>query len=427
MKPRLSIILGAGASLPMGLPSTQDLTKLVVETKLRGFEKDGRLCIADPSLSGAGIMRFYAGSETPDELEKAVPIYREIYDRLKVRFEWPNFEHILAALDELYSLSYSQNKSMVDDYKHILSPFVQIDDLPKAMLNPIFLRHAREEIFRIISREFQQRLSKKDPSNFKAFKSLIDSLRSHFSLSVFTLNYDDLVEQTGGVWFDGFVEPGKDCSEFSRKQFIEKFRDRENVLCHLHGSILFGHSRQTRAGSKSLSELVRYETAVQALDAANIGVSEHHDKGYLVSSGAMISGFNKVAKLSYSPAPYGYYYKALADTLTTCPRLLIMGYGAFDVHVNTWIHEFIEFHGNHRKAIWITPRSFKVQFEHTSTDQLFCFLSGPKFRPDNSASIFDRQPGEVEFSAHEHLAICANGFPFYDHDKTVDSILKFLS
>jgi len=68
----------------------------------------------------------------------------------------------------------------------------------------------------------------------------------------------------------------------------------------------------------------------------------------------IISGLDKITKLAHEPEPFGHYYQAFVDSLLACNRLLVIGYGGRDPHVNAWIEQWKRMHGDDRRAVWIT-------------------------------------------------------------------------
>ncbi len=106
---------------------------------------------------------------------------------------------------------------------------------------------------------------------------------------------------------------------------LSRAQSDDRVLIHLHGSVRFGYSIEG-----SPLELVRYTNADAALASLHIGVSDKNSHGNIISGTPIISGLDKVAKLSQNPVPYGYYYQALTQALTQNRCLLIIGYGGAD-------------------------------------------------------------------------------------------------
>ena len=82
-------------------------------------------------------------------------------------------------------------------------------------------------------------------------------------------------------------------------------------------------------------ELVKFENPDESLKRLDQTRSDLVDKGMLISGMPLVSGFNKVTKLVHNPMPFGYYYRSLLDELSSNERLLLIGYGARDQHLNT--------------------------------------------------------------------------------------------
>jgi hypothetical protein len=54
--------------------------------------------------------------------------------------------------------------------------------------------------------------------------------------------------------------------------------------------------------------------------------------------------------------PFGYYYNAFVNAAQACPHLLVAGYGAGDLHVNSWLNEeYPRVHGIRRRIVHINP------------------------------------------------------------------------
>ncbi|EQD60975.1 hypothetical protein B1A_09883, partial [mine drainage metagenome] len=167
--------------------------------------------------------------------------------------------------------------------------------------------------------------------------SLAQFLRAigqRFSLHVFTLNYDDLSDEALPNAFDGFTgtvnDGGRtDLRAFCPEAFVRRYWQEPLVLTHLHGSVRFGYSLLS-----AQDEPVRYDRPCDALETLKgMSVSDKLSYGSIVSAAPIISGLHKAAKLVQNPVPYGYYFRALMDSLVRTPRLLVVGYGGRDDHL----------------------------------------------------------------------------------------------
>src|SRR6516164_4858868 len=97
MKPRLTVLLGAGSTISLkpdvpgfrGMPSTDELTALVSKMQ---FPK--------VVLCGTPFL-FNERCEEPFALDTAVPVLQRLYRALLCTFESVNFELILYAIEQM--------------------------------------------------------------------------------------------------------------------------------------------------------------------------------------------------------------------------------------------------------------------------------------------------------------------------------------
>ena len=127
MKPTLTVLLGAGSTLnlgvtppdaqPIGMPSTHDLTK-----KIGGMEIPAALRRSVPILLGPDEGQPYYG------YTKKIPILPMIYHALTSEFDYVDFELILHAIEQLEPIAASiEDRRRVDRYRAVLSAFVEVN------------------------------------------------------------------------------------------------------------------------------------------------------------------------------------------------------------------------------------------------------------------------------------------------------------
>ncbi len=71
--------------------------------------------------------------------------------------------------------------------------------------------------------------------------------------------------------------------------------------------------------------------------------------GRLARIGPLITGLDKTAKV-FVAEPYRTYHHALHSLVERVPRLLVVGYGFGDLHVNANINHFWRLHGDDRRV-----------------------------------------------------------------------------
>jgi SIR2-like domain len=188
----------------------------------------------------------------------------------------------------------------------------------------------------------------------------------------------------------------------------------EPILVHLHGSVLFGYEQ---AGFG----LVKYsdsQTAGQTLERTRS--SDFYVSGQILSATPIISGHNKVAKLSHNPEPYGYYYRAFINSLLGSGRLLVIGYSGRDDYINTWLEQFKKKHQNERRTVWIGCLTKEHAFEDSADKDMIRALSD-NFNP--AFHWWDANSAEQIFDCGR-LKLVPSGFPVSTEMQT--SLVEFL-
>ncbi|MCL4485113.1 MAG: SIR2 family protein [Nitrospirae bacterium] len=327
MKKKISVLLGAGSTLcastrnNQGTPSTEELTT--------------RMC---------------------QEQDMA----KRIHDLLRSKYESVNFEDVLFALENLESYLFSKGSQRLlrsAQFDPVISAFTDLQTNIGIALDHQSISKARKTAIKnIFSRLvlFYQGLRNPDELYLKG---LVKKLQKYFSLNVFTLNYDDLIDLVFDSWFDGFMEEqeGTAFSSFNGPEFLRRFDSEKNTLLHLHGSIRFGFNAPGQGRHINPGEIVKHHDPVAAMDSyIRTFSTEILVAGQIVSQDPIISGLNKLDKLSLNPTPFGYYYNAFTRSMVTVPNLLIIGYGARDPHINEWIREFCRVHGKDRKIVLVS-------------------------------------------------------------------------
>jgi hypothetical protein len=284
------------------------------------------------------------------------------------------------------------------------------------------LRFARQSIISAIHAEIHNR-SLNLPKDLALYK-LIADLCEEFRLTLFTLNYDDLIDRGCPTGFDGFVADRENSTSgayweahsFDARVF-DLWRDSmEPVLVHLHGSVRFGPSRQG-------FDLVKYSSSAAAGEAIqSVSRSDKSSGGQIVSSDSIISGLNKAARLTLNPIPYGYYYRALIDSLLSNERLLVIGYGAADEHVNTWLEQFHLRHGDACRIGWIGMLKREMVGERTLEKDMIATLSNGNFQDFRHNSATEKPNALMECGDKLRLGVA--GFPLAGD--TLSELISFL-
>ena len=310
-RPRILVILGAGSTLHAGAPSTQEIDDRVFRIE------------TEPIKSVVGRLQS---------------------QRTEGNF---NFETVLAALEELDDFNLRKRQptawSRIGGYLAAFTDYLP-DFIP--ITDNSFLT-ARIQLIGGIKNFV---IDRTENSSADRLRSFFDTLRTVFDLTVVTLNYDDLIDRAG-VWYDGFNEQSSttDNSTFDFSGFHHQSIHHPAVLMHLHGSVRFSFPafgfESLRVGE--IIRSVRPERGLHAMLDPPRGIAQPTP---------IIAGDGKDRFMTRACVPFGYYYSAFINTIMTCSRLLVAGYGAGDQHVNSWLQEeYPRLHGARRRIVHINP------------------------------------------------------------------------
>jgi hypothetical protein len=297
-KSRLVILLGAGSTTHAGAPSTAEITQHVRDLRLK-----------------SGVIKTIV-----ERLEAQCPS------------ENLNFETVVYAIEELDDyLLRSQRPDAGRLVGGVLSAFTSLSEacgnLKTEGLRLAVLQSIADFVW-----------AKTKDASAAELGGFLERLREHFRLTVFTLNYDNIVDRAGN-WFDGFTDAqgtgGARHWRFNASAFRARFHREAEALAHLHGSVQFGYGG-------GVPDIVKYSDAGDALSSLRERPAN--------AAPPIISGFDKETKVARTPVPFGYYYNAFAEAISETPRLLVAGYGGMDPHVSIWFGEFVRALGELNRA-----------------------------------------------------------------------------
>jgi hypothetical protein len=399
MKPRLTVLLGAGSTMDLGIgpeavrigvAGTDEITKQIARHKFPAAFCKGVPFVIDDK------------QEKPFYFGQVVPVLPLLYRALKATYEVVDFELMLHALEQIEPLISTEAPLAV------LSAFVEIGRKYDVLTDRNLLRATRfavvEQIHRLITQIEVGRLAQRP-----AILEFFERLAQEFQVSAFTLIYDDIIDGASLPWFDGFTggaEQSGQGSAWEAKSLdatsFENWQHRsEPLLVHLHGSVRFGYS----IGDFGLRKYGSAQAAIRSLQG--ISRSDTYIAGQIVTGSPIISGLSKAAKLVHNPAPFGYYYKAFMDAMLMTDRLLVIGYGGRDDHINTWLSEFSR-KFSVRKAVWIGKLSGKMVGERTPEKEMIQLVAGGGFQ---DFLHYDDPENPNRMHQFNALALVPSGFP----------------
>ena len=304
---RALILVGAGASLEYGAPSTSHATQRVRKEVLTDK-----------------FMKYI----------KSDRAYTTIARRLATYFGGRgnvNFEQIFHCAHELL-FTYPPTSGAVNEFKPVLHPFLQnVSGIPQAALKPL-----AEQIIRSLYTMFSE-ASQAPQVSLSPLHEFISSLRRDCTPRIYTTNYDDFILQSIPDLFYGFSpSPSSEAKRFDPAHFWEMI-DVASVT-HLHGSIHMGF--HTPSLDNEMGELFWYDDLGNAKRNATfsggLGSTRRMDgSSYMPTS--IVTGLDKTSSLQQSP--FIHFYAGLGRDLVAADIIYVIGSGLSDLHINAWLRE----------------------------------------------------------------------------------------
>lgn len=334
MAEKLLVIVGAGASMMVGAPSTADVTKAV-----REIEQKVEIPI-------------------PDGLFRTKRVLEQVYQVLLQGYSAPNFETMVHALEVVQSLIAGWQPDATDRQRPVEAILCGGPRGGRAtsLFDGLAVGMASEDLYRKVHELFTSVSTlARTHDDWGKWKNFWTKLDQNFDLDIATLNYDTLIEAAFAA--EHFDEGFRPKSAPKDARFCPREFSQENKrLRHLHGSICFGPISQSR---NSRDDLERFEKdEVRRFSDPNDALScwrstersgNRSQAGRFASVGPLITGLDKTAKV-FVVEPYRTYHHSLYSVAEQTPRLLVIGYSFGDLHVNAVINHFWRIHGDESRV-----------------------------------------------------------------------------
>ena len=306
---RALVVMGAGASIEFGAPSTAELTQHVHE----GL------------VNSEAISQFGADQA-----------YQRINDTLASYLRGGQtavtFEHVYHCAQEILATTFEPTPGAVNEYRPILYPFVgrwaalNEEDALRALV-----RYLPEIIFSKLSAA-----SDRPKASLKPLSHFIERLRQDHVTRIYTTNYDDFVLQAAPDLYNGFDSSGgAEPQRFNGEEFWNSTG--EDCVFHLHGSVHFGFPTPIERDG-DLSLLCWYADRAEALRHSRYNSSEERqmDGSQFIPS-ALITGFDKLARMQQTPQSH--YYASLARDAMKADIVYVIGFSLADLHISARLAE----------------------------------------------------------------------------------------
>jgi len=300
---KVCLILGAGASIEFGSPSTEALTTLI-EKRLEG----------DQWIQGNNVFATYQ-------------LIKGKLQEFLVKPGTLHFEHIYHCIHELLQFSYEVSTEAFDEFRYLLQPFLSLkekdDLLAEDKLRCLEQRYIRF-IYEIISESCE---APKCP--IEALSEFINALKKSNILRSYNLNYDDFCFQADTSLYTGF-EKNK-VGRFLRESFFDM--EGKHSLFHLHGSVRMNFPHPDK--DFDIGDLAWFEDKKEALKYSSTPSSRRQMDGGQVATHPIVTGLDKLSKIQN--IPFNYYYSMFPRDLFSSDLVILVGYGMSDLHINNWL------------------------------------------------------------------------------------------
>lgn len=363
MKKKLMVVIGAGASIELGMPSVNDVDKLFSE-----WAK------ADYQLANDEDKTLYCYIR--DEVNRHYNLNPKQGLRKKT-----NFEEILYVILQLSATLGDDNYSLPTN------AFWELKKLPKIRsygeekyVDGNDLRQLCSKLVDNLTDEFRERCKVSKESNegdFNIFESFISQLNSDYDVAFITLNYDNLITQAIPTLFTGFDDGGS----FSPASVYE--RSDWGLIYHLHGSVHFDMK-----GENLDMHAIKWNADLNSSFSGNsLGRnSQDTSEGISMPTSVIVAGYGKTNQIQR--LPFRTYYSKVDEIAGKADAFLFLGYGFNDLHLNNSLHTIRG--GDRNKPVviidWAPDNQDPLQFRCDEWAYNLC-----KTVPVNSSEMATRQ------------------------------------
>lgn len=336
MNNRVTVIIGAGLPLNLGIPKDKDYPST------NNITQQLRLPYPDYSK--------YNQNVTP-ETNIVDQFYKHLvknYPIVGANNPPINFEQVFHCMEEYLSFAYSWDNCCYNtEICPVFGPFtnraIQFDRGELAAVIPQFLLRIMDIVDKY-DKYFQKELNGKE-------KWLAEFFRGLPTMDVFNFNYDTIIENIlgNGNFTDGFVSTSltRKYKVFSPKNLLDN-SEQLPTINHLHGCINYYHVDKPNDHVYELrhEDWVKYPD-YNTVRKMMIGRSQSQPRsqaGETIYNGPIITGLNKTAKLNC--VPFDFYHANLVNSIKNNHKLLIIGYSFGDLYCNQLIQRMNLIHSD---------------------------------------------------------------------------------
>lgn len=396
-KKKLMVVLGAGASIELGMPSVNNIDRLFCEWALDGYKLSN-----DESQSLYSYIR--------DEINRHYS-----FNPKSGMVKQTNFEEILYVILQLSAILSD------DNYNLPMNAFFGLKKLPKInsyrgekFVDGNDLRQLCSFLLDRLISEFRVRcdaVRNTNQTEFVHFKNFIHQLNTDYDAAFITLNYDNLITQVCSDLFTGFSDT---TGSFVTSSIYE--RESWGLIYHLHGSVHFDMQ-----GEPLDMHAIKWNPDLNSTFQGNSLGRNAQDtaEGIQMPTSVIVAGYGKTSQIQR--VPFRTYYTQLDRLVESSDAVLFLGYGFNDLHLNNCCHS-IRKNGNKKPVViidWAADDQDPLQSRQDVWSYNLCktipvnareMATRQQHAPPNIAALKSNEEFEVSRNPEYPLSIWYGGF-----------------
>lgn len=407
MKKKLLVILGAGSSIPCGLPSGGDLDRCMMAWSRRWAEEESE----------------------PDYFAVLWKSIEEYYARGNSRLHTPlNFEK---ALGDMVALAHwMEPPPWGDTLREIACDGAEPPRLKSAPPHgqgrygtTIAVTDQLTFLLAKLAQHMRELCRNLQPTSdaARSYAAILDGLRSDCEVGIYNLNYDTAAISAWAPAYTGFNETGA----FEPSRIHE--RAKWDFIYHLHGSVHYS------LVSEFAEEICwRRDLNESFFDGHEGYANDKRSEGRSFPKTTLVAGGFKLDQLLVEP--FHSMHSALVRHVYAADAVLVAGYGFGDAHLNRALRNRLGVPGRRPRVMvldFANDNTNPMQFRDDLWTHELChtlatdgwFFREPGLASPRPISELKREAG-FEVDADHGVAIWYGGF--IDAGLRLDSILSWL-
>lgn len=303
------VVVGAGASLDLGMPSVKRIDRLFKYWASKDFK-----LLDNPRKNLYTFIRDTISNQSqqsPTNYEEMLFIIGQL---AKFQDETIPERRFLSPIELPEITRFGERETRKATKQDLI-------DLASCLVGNL-LNYFRKKCCKTSAKKHSKKLM---VQNFKMFRDFIKNLAQTFEIAFITLNHDNLITQVFGsnTLFTGFDSNGN----FNASSVLS--REKFDLIYHLHGSAHF----ETKPQNGRLRDITWNNdlNSINTSDSGHLSSSQSSEKNEVLNS-VIVAGYLKTEQIQR--APFRTYYACLDKIVHESDSILFLGYGFNDNHVN---------------------------------------------------------------------------------------------